>query len=432
MGNNYEENEFDEELKEEAPLSELETTRQEVEQDGANVIQDRMQPLFGLIETAISNSATDIHLDPVGDKYIVRFRINGIIHTRGMLPWEDAKKLLIQLRVRAKLSITKSFVAQEGQCKWLSGDTVKDIRVTIVPVDRFVSAHLRILTPPDIISSIENLGLRKEEIEIIRPHLLSSQGLVIVGGPTGAGKTTTIYCLANTFDLESIIGVSIEDPIEFDIPFLRQLEVDERHGFYMHEGLRAILRMDPDLLLVTEIRDEQSAVTAVKAAAAASFVLSTIHSTDAASAVEAFQLMSVPHNILGSCLRIIIAQNLVRTLCPKCRIARKPSDEDKELFDRWKVTVPDEIFDPAAGGCEDCDRYGFYGRTGIFEVVEIDEEISRAIIKGISQIDLRNKFREKGYGSIFKSGLIKVADGQTSMSELLDVYWPGWGGGGID
>jgi len=424
--------ESDTESEDQAPVTELETTRQKAEQGKLNIIHENIQPLYGLLETAINDSATDIHLDPIGDQFLVRFRINGIVRTREMLPQDEAQKLLIQLRAHAEMGITKTFTALESQCKWLGEEAVKDIRVTIVPTGGTVSAHLRILTPPEFIKNIENLGLEKEDASAIHRHLSSAQGLVIVGGPTGAGKTTTIYSLANMFDLESIIGVSIEDPIEFDIPFMRQLEVDVRHDFLMPEGLRAILRMDPDLLMVTEIRDEQSAITAARAATAASFVLSTIHSGDAAGAVEAFQFLNVPYQILGSCLRVIIAQNLVRSLCPECRIPRKPTDEDRELFERWNVTGPDEIFDPKTGGCDNCDHYGFYGRTGIFEVVEIDEELSKAIIRGTSPMDLRKKFRSKGFSSIFKNGLYKVAAGETSMNELLDLYWPDFGGSGID
>jgi len=424
--------EFDEASEDQAPATELETIRQEAELGTLHIIQETIQPLYGLLETAITDSATDIHFDPVGDHFFIRFRINGIIRNRGMIPQDEAKQMLLQLRAYAGMGISKTFTALESQCKWLGEEVVKDIRVTIVPIGGTVSAHLRILTPPEFIKNIENLGLEKKDASAIRRHLSSAQGLVVVGGPTGAGKTTTIYSLANMFDLESIIGVSIEDPIEFDIPYMRQLEVDTRHDLLMPEGLRALLRMDPDLLMVTEIRDEQSAITVARAATAASLILSTIHSGDAAGAVEAFHFFNVPCHILGSCLRVIIAQNLVRALCPECKISRNPTKEDRELFERWDVTMPDEIFDPRTGGCGNCDHYGFYGRTGIFEVVEVDEEVRKAIISGTSPMDLRKKFRNKGFSSIFQNGLYKVAAGDTSMKELLDLYWPDFGGSGID
>lgn len=410
----------------------LQEAWEEAERGDENIIHEGIQPLFGLLETAINHSATDVHIDPVGDQYLVRFRINGVINTHEKMPPEEAKRLLIQIRVRANLDITRSFTPREGQCKWLVEDQVKDIRVTTVPRNGDTSIHLRILSPPENLTNIEMLGLRDKDLEIVRRSLAHPQGLIIVGGPTGAGKTTTIYSLANTYDLESIVGVSIEDPIEFNIPYLRQVEVDSRHDFHMPDGLRALLRMDPDLLLVPEIRDERSALTTVRAAVSANFVLSTIHSKDAASAVEAFAFLSVPYNILGGALRVIIAQNLVRTLCPACRVSRRPSGEDRALFEQWEIPVPDAIFDANPGGCDRCDRYGFSGRTGIFEVVDVDQDIGNAIVEGSAQAELRRLFRQKGYGSIFKSGLDKVVEGTTSMPELLDLYWPEIGGAGID
>jgi len=410
----------------------LQEAQEEAERGDENIIHEGIQPLFGLLETAINHSATDVHIDPVGDQYLVRFRINGVINTHDKMPSEEAKRLLIQVRVRANLGITRSFTPREGQCKWLVEDQVKDIRVTTVPRNSDTSIHLRILSPPENLTNIEMLGLQDKDLEIVRGSLAHPQGLIIVGGPTGAGKTTTIYSFASTYDLESIVGVSIEDPIEFNIPYLRQVEVDSRHDFQMADGLRSLLRMDPDLLLVPEIRDERSALTTVRAAVSANFVLSTIHSKDAASAVEAFAFLSVPYNILGGSLRVIIAQNLVRTLCPACRVSRRPSGEDRALFERWEIPVPDAIFDANPGGCDRCDRYGFSGRTGIFEVVDVDQDIGNAIVEGPAPAELRRLFRQKGYGSIFKSGLDKVVEGTTSMPELLDLYWPEIGGAGID
>jgi type II secretory ATPase GspE/PulE/Tfp pilus assembly ATPase PilB-like protein len=425
-------NEIKEGEDEQANFTAAEKTREEADLGHQNVIQENVQPLFGLIEAAINQSATDIHLDPIGDQFIIRLRINGMIRTYDIIPRDDAKQLLMQMCVRAKLNITRTFLPQEGQSNWIKGDEVKDLRVTLVPRHGMVSAHLRILTPPEALTDITKLGFQNKDLDIVRRNLARSQGLIIVGGPTGAGKTTTIYSLANHFDLKSMIGVSIEDPIEFDIPYLRQVEVDTQHGFQMHDGLRALLRMDPDLLIVTEIRDELSALTAVRAAAAANFVLTTIHSRDAAAAVEAFHFLSVPYNILGGSLKLIIAQNLVRRLCSSCRVAKQLSDDDLQLFERWEIPVPDEIFEPTPNGCQKCDQYGFHGRTGIFEVVEIDEEIGRSVINGISQMDLRQMFRKKGFDSLFKSGLRKVAEGETSMTELLDIYWPQLGDSGVD
>ncbi len=229
--------------------------------------------------------------------------------------------------------------------------------------------------------------------------------------------------MASTFDLDSIIAVSIEDPVEFDIPHVRQLEVDERHDLTMYEGLRILLRMDPDLLMIAEIRDSKSAVTALRAAAAARFVLTTLHSRDAAAAVEALHYLSVPYSIIGGSLRLLIAQNLIRKLCTHCRTPREPDEEERNLFEFIQMTPPETVYE--AQGCDACDQYGYRGRIGIFEVVEIDDELGREITGGLSQIELRQKFRERGFRTMIEDGLEKVMNGTTSLEEILNLYWPG-------
>ena len=376
-----------------------------------------------LMRTAWEKGATDIHLDPVPDGLLIRFRVDGGIRPFETLAWDEAKKLLIQIRVRTELDFGRVFTPMEGQFTWTSEDAAKDIRVTLIPIGTTESVHLRILTPPEALTDITQLGFGDRDLEIVRRNLSRPQGLVIVAGPTGAGKSTSLYSLASTFDLAGIIAVSIEDPVEFAIPHIRQLEVDDRHDLTMYEGLRVLLRMDPDLLMVAEIRDSKSAVTSARAAAAARFVLATLHSRDAAAAVEAFHYLSVPYSILGGSLRVIIAQNLIRKLCTECRRSRNLDEEEKKLFEFIQMTPPETVYE--AGGCEVCDQYGYRGRTGIFEVVEIDEDLGREIAEGRSQLELRRLFRERGFQTMIEDGLAKVANGITSLEEILNLYWPG-------
>lgn len=392
---------------------------------------EELDPLFDLVKMAVAKGATDIHLDPVPDGMLVRIRLDGTVREIGTLSPELSKRILVQIRVETEMEFGRIFFPLEGQFTWREEEETKDIRVTLLPVGIQEAAHLRILTPPEALTDVTQLGLRGEDMDALRRSLGRPQGLVVVAGPTGAGKTTTLYSLARTFDLSSLIAVSIEDPVEFDIPYIRQVEVDDRHELTMAEGLRVMLRMDPDLLVVSEIRDAQSAVTSARAAAAAQFVLATIHSRDAAAAVEAFHFLSVPYTILGGALRAIISQNLVRRLCPECRKPVPLDGQSREWFEKLHLTPPDEIYVP--GGCDACDQYGFRGRIGIFEVVEIDEELGKYITEGPSQIDLRRKFRERGARPMLADGFEKVAQGVTSLEEILNLYWPGSPDGhGID
>jgi type II secretory ATPase GspE/PulE/Tfp pilus assembly ATPase PilB-like protein len=392
---------------------------------------EELDPLFDLVKMAVTKGATDIHLDPVPDGMLVRIRLDGAVREIGTLSPELSKRILVQIRVETEMEFGRIFFPLEGQFTWGEGDAAKDIRVTLLPVGIQEAAHLRILTPPEAMTDVTKLGLREEDMDALRRSLGRPQGLVVVAGPTGAGKTTTLYSLARTFDLSSLIAVSIEDPVEFDIPYIRQVEVDDRHELTMAEGLRVMLRMDPDLLVVSEIRDAASAVTSARAAAAAQFVLATIHSRDAAAAVEAFHFLSVPYTILGGALRAIVSQNLVRRLCPECRKPVPLDGQSQEWFEKLHLTPPDKIYVP--GGCDACDHYGFRGRIGIFEVVEIDEELGKYITEGPSQIDLRRKFRERGARPMLADGFEKVAQGVTSLEEILNLYWPGSPDGhGID
>jgi type II secretory ATPase GspE/PulE/Tfp pilus assembly ATPase PilB-like protein len=384
---------------------------------------EELDPLYDLVKMAITKGATDIHLDPVADGMLVRIRLDGAIREIGTLSPELSKRILVQIRVETEMEFGRIFFPLEGQFTWSEAETAKDIRVTLLPVGIQEAAHLRILTPPEALTDVTKLGLRDEDMDALRRSLGRPQGLVVVAGPTGAGKTTTLYSLARTFDLSSLIAVSIEDPVEFDIPYIRQVEVDDRHELTMAEGLRVMLRMDPDLLVVSEIRDAASAVTSARAAAAAQFVLATIHSRDAAAAVEAFHFLSVPYAILGGALRAIVSQNLVRRLCPDCRKPIPLDDQGREWFERMGVTAPEKTYVP--GGCDACDQYGFRGRIGIFEVAEIDEELGKYITEGPSQIDLRRTFRDRGVRPMLADGFEKVAGGVTSLEEILNLYWPG-------
>jgi len=212
---------------------------------------------------------------------------------------------------------------------------------------------------------------------------------------------------------------TIEDPVEFRLPFAQQIEVDETHGLTMYEGLRTILRMDPDLILVGEIRDRDSAIVASRAALSGRLVLATIHGQDAAGAVDALHYLGVPYYIIGSSVRLLVAQNLVRRLCPHCAQGREPYDEEQEIFERFGVEVPEMVNE--AVGCDQCSSYGYSGRIGIFEIVRIDAEIRQLITSGTHQDILHDRLRQLGIGTIVRDGLAKVAQGVTTADELFRV-----------
>jgi len=378
-----------------------------------------------LIWNAILERATDVHIHCVDEGMRVLHRVDGIVQPKLLLSQAEGRKLINQLKSAAGLTVTRSFAPLEGQIIWSDEDVQWEIRVTLTPVRSRESAHLRFLNVPRDQWDMSGLGFSTEDQERVLTSVRSLSGLVLITGSTGSGKTTSMYSLASQLDLQSITTYSIEDPVEFRLPYAQQIEVDERHGLTMHEGLRTILRMDPDLILVGEIRDKDSAIVASRAALSGRLVLATIHAQDAAGAVDALHYLGVPHHIIGDSLRLIIAQNLVRRICPCCALPRELTAEDRDLLARFGVPAPQSLMH--AVGCNECSSYGYKGRTGIFEVVPVDDEIATAISMGTRHRDLVDGLRRKSVQPMVCDGLKKAVAGVTGIEEVSRAC--GLGGG---
>jgi len=357
----------------------------------------------------------------------VLHRVDGIIHPKMLLSSMEGRTLLNQLKSASGLDFVRSFTPTEGQLAWPDGDMRWEIRVTFTPVRDRESAHLRLLSVPRNQWDIANIGFLPADQEKVTAAVGSLNGLVLITGATGSGKTTTMYSLASLMDLSAATAYSIEDPVEFRLPYVQQIEVDEQHGLTMHEGLRTILRMDPDLILVGEIRDGDSAMVAARAALSGRLVLATIHAQDAAGAIDSLHYLGVPHHVIGSSLRLIIAQNLIRRLCPDCAQPREVTDEDRELFSRFVLEAPDNLMQ--AVGCSECHAYGYKGRTGVFEVARVDDEVATFIRSGAHHREITDCLRAKGTRSMAQDGLEKVALGVTCVEELSRVCTLGQGTG---
>jgi type II secretory ATPase GspE/PulE/Tfp pilus assembly ATPase PilB-like protein len=396
----------------------------EITQDKNNEIESLIapqpDPFNTVVWNAIYENATDIHFNAVERGILVLYRVDGIIHEKQLLSESEGRQLLNQIKTAAKLNATKSFMPQEGQIKWPDDDILRDIRVTVVPAGKEAeSAHLRILSFPQEGWEISKLGFSEDDLTNISSIINSMNGLVLIAGATGSGKTTTMYSFASLADLRTKMAFSIEDPIEFNLPYAQQLEVDERHGLTMYQGLQTILRMDPDLVMVGEIRDRDSAIVTSRAALSGRLVLATIHAKDAAGTVDALHYLGVPYYIIGSSVKLIVAQNLMRRLCQSCAEERTPSQEEKDLFAEANLKVPKKIFD--AKGCNECNFYGYQGLVAIFEVAKIDPDTAHMITDGIHQQQLRNHLRKINITPMLVDGLKKVAQEITSIDELYRV-----------
>ncbi|MFW6151400.1 MAG: GspE/PulE family protein [Verrucomicrobiota bacterium] len=377
----------------------------------------------GLLDKAIKEKATDIHIDPVGpNAYRICHRVDGVIHAISELPFSEGKHLINQIKVASQLTPDHTFVPIESRMVYSQYSSQKEIRVTIMPTTRGEATHMRILAPPEEIIEPSELGISKPILNQIKNVLRRPEGLILISGPTGAGKTMTLYSLVSLLNLESSITVSIEDPVEYDLSYVRQVQADPEHGLSMHEGLKSVLRMDPDIVVIGEIRDPESARTSVRAAASGRFVLATLHARDVALATEACMNYSIPRHLLASTLRMVAAQNLVRRVCCQCMQRRKITEEEKKMFKNFGIKPPDQV--PEAAGCDKCHKYGYDGRVGIYEVVSIDKSLRSAISEGVGAGGIAELIRNEGVKPLQADALLKVAEGVTTMEEIQQIHFP--------
>lgn len=382
-------------------------------------IDENFEPetLADMIQQAVVERATDIHLDTWNDGATLRFRVDGIVHPRGKMSAGHARRLINQVKVAAELPVEATLTPLEGQFRWSSDDDLRDIRATMVPSAPHNDAlHLRLLNPMERFRDVEHLGMSPDDLLRVRRVLGKPHGLILVAGTTGSGKTTSLYALTHLEDLRQLVAMSIEDPVEFDLPLVRQVQVDERRGLTMEEGLRVLLRMDPDILMLGEIRDHTSAVTATQAAMAGRLVFTSIHARDGAAAVEAIHYLGVPYFILGGALRLVISQTLVRKICSSCARKRPPTVLERTLFEQFEIPTPEAV--PEVVGCDICNNYGYLERVGAFEIAELDGDTQQWLATGPRQNEMRTRFAELGARPFVVDALRKAAAGITSMHEV--------------
>ncbi|MEE4239994.1 MAG: ATPase, T2SS/T4P/T4SS family [Desulfopila sp.] len=384
---------------------------------------DLSEPLYGLLCRAVEERATDIHLDPVANGKRVRFRIDGVMYPQSVLAAEEHKRVLTQVKVAAGFSIDKMYLPKDGTIVFAHQEQGKhyDIRVSLIPAGHGREAiHFRFLTGKAAMTNLEELGMSANHRRQVRAVLESPTGIILIGGITGSGKSSTLYSIASSLDLDRHVGVSIEDPIETYIPGLRQIEVDYEHDLSMAVGLRGLLRMDPDAVFVGEIRDRVSAITTARAGIAGRLVVATLHAPDPATAVEAMNHYEVPRYILSSGLRLIISQHLLRRLCKECAGERDLQADEAELFNEYGVDMPQRVAVPQ--GCLHCHQYGYLGRIGVFELTSISAALSQDIARDVAKASLLEAFRREGGPAAMVDALEKVGRGIISMDDAKQLY----------
>ena len=379
-----------------------------------------------LFAGAISARASDIHFEPEEKSIRLRFRIDGVLQDILDLNKNDYPAILNRVKLIAGLKINIHDAPQDGRftLKKEGGDT--EVRVSALPGAYGESIAMRLLDPKTIKKSLEELGIRTELLEEIKKQLKRTTGSILTTGPTGSGKTTTLYAFVNFVNKPGIKIVTIEDPIEYHIKGISQTQIEPEKGYTFSNGLRSIVRQDPDVILVGEIRDSETAETAMHAALTGHLVFSTLHTNDAAGTMPRLIDMGVKPQIIAPAVSLAMAQRLVRKLCPECKKKVKATSEETEKIKEAlknleggripKMDGEIQIF--KAGGCKKCNLSGYRGRIGIFEAFLIDEELEKLILKSPAISEVRDLLKKRGMVTMLQDAYLKILEGITDLEEM--------------
>jgi len=371
-----------------------------------------------IILAAVDKKASDIHIEVFEKYFRVRYRLNGYLETAGTYPINLFDAVSARIKVISKLDITQRRLAQDGKALLNFYDKKIDIRTSTLPTIFGESIVLRLLGIEDAFIDLKSLGFVDEDIEILRDIISKSYGAFILTGPTGSGKTTTLRALLTMIDSMTRNVITIEDPVEYTIEGINQVQINDKIGYTFDRVLRNILRQDPDIIMVGEMRDIETADLALRSAMTGHLVLSTLHTNDAISSIIRLVNMGIERYVIESSVIGCAAQRLVRKLCDDCKEAYKPGKIDSELLAKYNLKAS-KLYKPV--GCEKCNGTGFYKRTGILELFEIDEKIRELIIHKESISKLREYLIESGYVSMFEKGLRNVVNGTFFIEEIKSV-----------
>jgi len=380
-----------------------------------------------ILASAMALKSSDIHLEPTEETGILRFRIDGLLHNVSS-EVEKRKYLSVITRIKllSNLKLNIHSRPQDGRFTITAQDRDIEIRTSIIPSEYGETAVLRILDPSALKVNLEDLGWRKDDLKIAEAEIKKPNGLILNTGPTGSGKTTTLYAFLRRITVPEVKIITIEDPIEYHLPGISQTQVDAGASYTFASGLRSILRQDPDVILVGEIRDKETAEIALNASLTGHMVFSTLHTNDAAGAIPRLLDLGAKPQTLGPALSLIIAQRLVRILCQKCKTEQEIGEKTKEKIEKFLETLPErvnkkdyqefKIYSPK--GCAECGNLGFRGRTSIFELFVVSEKMEELIYKNPTELDLKDLAKTENSVSMQEDGVLKVLKGITNFGEV--------------
>src|SRR3989339_515899 len=367
---------------------------------------------------AILDKASDIHLEPFEDGFKIRHRIDGVLYEKISPPRQLGIPITSRIKVMSSMDISERKLPQDGRIQLNVGGTLIDLRVSTLPTKYGESVVMRLLNKSAVMLSLDTLGLRPEELKLLYQLLNKPNGIILVTGPTGSGKTTTLYAALNYLNDIGTKIITTEDPVEYDVDGLIQVQINTSIGVDFARCLRAILRQDPDIILVGEIRDEETARIAIQASLTGHLVFSTLHTNDAPTTVTRLIDIGIKPYLIAATVEAVISQRLVRKICTSCKEEYEPSDESLLELNLTKADVKGKRFSRGKG-CNNCNNIGYKGRMGIYEIMLMNNEIRRLITEQANINVIRMAAKNNGMGTLRDSGLIAIFNGLTTIQEVV-------------
>ena len=383
-----------------------------------------------LLRNAVEGKASDIHIEPTFDKTQVRFRLDGVLHTSIILPKKVHPAIVARIKILSNLKIDESRIPQDGRFSLKFSDKRIDFRVSTFPTSEGESVCLRILDPTEGVRRVDELGLIGRPLNLLKNAIKKPYGMILSTGPTGSGKTTTLYAILQSLDRDKINIMTLEDPVEYIVEGINQSQAKPDIGYTFASGLRSILRHDPNVIMVGEIRDHETADLAVHSALTGHLVLSTLHTNNAVGAIPRFINLGVESFLIPSSVNLVIGQRLVRKLCPECKEKVKPNQEVAEMILKELKSLPEDVLKEynidlkdisiyRSKGCDKCGQQGYSGRIGIFEIFEVNDKMAEIITKDVSEENIKTQGIKSGMILMRQDGFIKVLQGITSVEEVV-------------
>lgn len=379
-----------------------------------------MKLVNSIIRTGVETGASDIHIEPSDKTLGIRYRIDGVLHQSDSQPPELAQAIISRIKIMADLDIAEKRLPQDGSISLDQGKKKIELRVSTYPIIYGENVVMRILDRSTALLKLNQLGFLERTIESYSQIIEKPNGIILVTGPTGCGKTTTLYATLSTINSGDKNIVTIEDPVEYKLEGIRQTQINPKAGLTFANGLRSMLRQDPDIIMVGEIRDMETAEIAVRAALTGHLVFSTLHTNDAPGAITRLIDIGIEPYLISSSVIGVVAQRLIRLLCPKCK---KEEKIPQDMLDKMGLPIREnECTFYKQVGCQDCMKTGFKGRTSIFELLVIDEEIARLIVARADSVRIKDEVLRKGLVTTMREdGISKVKQGITTISEVIRV-----------